>query len=102
MLLTEQARDLVNYISRLLDGRCVNIMNTEGIIIASTEKTRVGSFHKGALDAIKNDSPVCIYKEQVLNYPGAREGYNMPLRIDGTISGAVGIYGRYAAPMSRR
>ena len=51
MLLEELAEDLVSATSGLLDGRIINIMNPDGIIIASTQPERIGTFHKGARDA---------------------------------------------------
>ena len=43
MLLEELAEDLVSATSGLLDGRIINIMNPDGIIIASTQPERIGS-----------------------------------------------------------
>ena len=45
MLLEELAEDLVSATSGLLDGRIINIMNPDGIIIASTQPERIGTFH---------------------------------------------------------
>ncbi len=93
MLLEELAEQLVEVTSSLVGGRTINIMNPEGIIIASTERERVGSFHQGALEAVRTGKVVSIRKDQLPQYPGAKEGCNMPLRVDGTIIGVVGIYG---------
>lgn len=93
MLLEELAEQLVDVTSSLVGGRTINIMNPEGIIIASTERERVGSFHQGALEAVRTGKVVNIHRNQLAQYPGAKEGCNMPLRVDGTIIGVVGIYG---------
>lgn len=93
MLLEELAEDLVSATSGLLDGRIINIMNPDGIIIASTQPERIGTFHKGARDAAVSGKPVSIHPDQIQEYSGAREGYNMPLRVGGNIIGVVGIYG---------
>ena len=93
MLLEELAEDLVSATSGLLDGRIINIMNPDGIIIASTQQERIGTFHKGARDAAVSGKPVSIRPDQIQEYSGAREGYNMPLRVGGNIIGVVGIYG---------
>lgn len=42
------AQDLVEASSALLRNRTINIMDMEGIIIASTERKRIGTFHSGA------------------------------------------------------
>lgn len=93
MLLEELAKELVDVTSSLVGGRTINIMNPEGIIIASTEHERIGSYHQGAREAVQTGKLVNIRKDQLDKYPGAKEGCNMPLRVDGTIIGVVGIYG---------
>ena len=93
MLLEDLAKELVPVTSELLGGRTLNVMTTSGIIIASTEKERIGTFHQGALEAVQTGRTVNITKEQVSRYAGAKEGCNMPLRLNGEIIGAVGIYG---------
>lgn len=93
MLLEDFAADLVSFTSELLGGRTVNIMNTEGVIIASTESHRIGTFHQGAWEAASSGKPVSIRKDQAFQYAGAKEGYNMPIRAENTIIGVVGIFG---------
>lgn len=93
MLLEDLAKDLVEVTSRMIGGRTINIMNTDGVIIASTEHSRIGSTHQGACEVIQTGKPVIIEKDQVARYPGAKEGYNMPLRVNGSIIGVVGMYG---------
>lgn len=104
MLIEKVAKELVEVSSGLLGGRTVNIMDVNGTIVASTEKERVGSFHQGAKEAIETGRQVIIRKDQLGQYPGAREGYNMPLRVNGSVIGAVGIFGtqqelQYLAPL---
>lgn len=93
MLLDEVARELVEVTSSLVGGRTINIMNTDGVIIASTEYHRIGSYHQGAREALRTGKVVNIRKDQLEQYPGAKEGCNMPLRVNGDIIGVVGIYG---------
>lgn len=93
MLLEELAKELVDVTSSLIGGRTINIMNTDGVIVASTEYDRIGSFHQGAREAVRTGKLVSIRREDLERYPGAKEGCNMPLRVNGSIIGAVGIYG---------
>lgn len=93
MLLEELANELVEVTSSLVSGRTINVMNTSGIIIASTEHRRVGSYHQGAMEAVRTGKVVGIRADQLDRYPGAKEGCNMPLRVNGTVIGAVGISG---------
>lgn len=93
MLLESLAKELVRVASELVGGRTINIMNTEGYIIASTEPERIGTFHQGALEAVRTGKAVNIQRSELANYPGAKEGCNMPLRVCGTVIGVVGMYG---------
>lgn len=93
MLLEPLAREMVEAVSGLVEGRTINLMDTKGIIVASSDPARVGSFHQGAMEAVCTGKMVNITKEQVPDYSGAREGCNMPLRVNGTIIGVVGIRG---------
>lgn len=93
MLLDELAKELVEGTSALVGGRTINIMDPNGIIVASTEPERVGSYHQGAREAALTGKVVNIYRDQLSRYPGAKEGCNMPLRLGGSIIGVVGIYG---------
>ena len=93
MLLDELAKDLVEVTSSLVGGRTINIMNTDGVIIASTDRSRIGSYHQGAIEALRTGKVVCIHRNQLDRYPGAKEGCNMPLRVNGVLIGVVGIYG---------
>ncbi|MBC8587533.1 CdaR family transcriptional regulator [Paratissierella segnis] len=87
------AQDLVDATSSLLCGRTVNIMNQEGIIVASSDKKRIGDFHQGAADVIAKGKTVRIYKEELKDYPGSKEGINMPMTDNEKIIGVVGVYG---------
>ncbi|MBQ3488837.1 MAG: helix-turn-helix domain-containing protein [Clostridia bacterium] len=93
MLLDELAKELVEVTSSLVGGRTINVMDTEGVIVASTEHHRIGTFHQGALEAVQTGKPVNIRRDQLDRYPGAKEGCNMPLRVNGTVIGVVGISG---------
>lgn len=87
------AQDFVEATSPLIGGRMINIMNCEGTIIASTDKTRIGTFHTGAAQVLKTGQPVLVRPENVSDYPGAREGYNMPIFQHDSLIGVVGIFG---------
>ena len=73
MRFDEIARDLVHTASRLLRGRIVNIMDTSGVIVASTDAERIGTTHEGAREVVRTGRPVAIEKSDVPRYPGARE-----------------------------
>lgn len=87
------AQDFVEATSLLVGQRAINIMDQKGIIIASTEKHRIGDFHQGAAEVLETGKPVLIKKEDLPRYPGTKEGYNMPIFLNDEIIGVVGIFG---------
>ena len=87
------AQDFVDATSLLVGQRTINIMDQKGIIIASTEKHRIGDFHQGASEVLATGKPVRIQKEDLPRYPGTKEGYNMPIFLNDEIIGVVGIFG---------
>ena len=88
------AQDFVEATSLLVGQRTINIMDQKGIIIASTEKHRIGDFHQGSCRRFwKSESRCWIKKEDLPRYPGTKEGYNMPIFLNDEIIGVVGIFG---------
>ncbi len=94
MSFAQLAQDFVEATSTLVGGRTINIMDTNAVIIASTERDRVGDYHQGAAEVIQTRRMVMIHKEDVKDYPGAKEGCNMPIVTDGRLVGVVGVFGR--------
>lgn len=93
MQMSAVAQEIIDAVASLVGGRTINIMDTEGIIIASSDSSRIGSYHKGAAEAVLNRKDVHISPEELPFYPGAKEGINMPIIKDDQILGVVGIYG---------
>ncbi|WP_440896097.1 CdaR family transcriptional regulator [Amphibacillus sp. Q70] len=69
----------------------INFMNSEAIIIASTDPSRIGSFHGGAETAIKSKQPVVIEDDN--QYTGSKKGINMPITFEKEVIGVIGITG---------
>lgn len=72
--------------------RDVNIMDESGSILASTNPTRRGQIHAGALQIIKNQLPSLTIWE---NDPetGVQRGINLPITMGGELVGVIGITG---------
>lgn len=70
----------------------INIMNDEGIIIASRDKTRVGSFHEIAYQVI-NEGKDVIEVECDNAYLGTRKGLNMSFFHKNIKIGVIGVTG---------
>lgn len=93
MQLRDIAQKIVDATMEVIDNRNINIMDRDGMIIASGEKNRINTYHKGADDVIKSGKIIEIYPEEVPDYPGAKEGVNLPIRVGDKIVGVVGVYG---------
>jgi len=67
----------------------INVMNNEGIIIASGDKNRIGMLHQGALKAIYKNGPHEVQEETITDKPGV----NLPFTYQNEIVGVIGISG---------
>jgi carbohydrate diacid regulator len=88
----ELAQPIVTKINNALNYN-INIMNLEGIIIASSDLKRINTFHKGALDVVKTKKEKIIYPSDTNKMLGTKPGVNLPIYIHGRCIGAVGITG---------
>lgn len=70
----------------------INIMNDEGIIIASRDKTRVGTFHEIAYQII-NEGKDIVEVQEDNTYLGTRKGLNMPFFHNKRKIGVIGVTG---------
>ena len=67
----------------------INIMNSDGVIIASGYKKRIGKTHQGALKVLKNHEPYLVYEDTETE----KQGINLPIEYSGEIVGVLGISG---------
>lgn len=67
----------------------VNIMDKDGIIIASGDRDRINTLHLGAQEALQGTSAIEVYEER----EGVKPGVNMPIMFNKRSIGVVGITG---------
>ncbi len=65
----------------------VNIMDKDGIIIASGDSDRINTLHLGAQEALQGTSAIEVYEER----EGVKLGVNMPIMFNKRSIGVVGI-----------
>lgn len=70
----------------------INIMNEDGIILASTNALRQGQLHQGAIRIIKEKLLSLLIEEDDPSC-GVQRGVNLPIIIDGKLEGVIGITG---------
>ncbi|MEN6567417.1 MAG: sugar diacid recognition domain-containing protein [Veillonellales bacterium] len=93
MIISDEMAQKIVDTTMCLVHRNVNIMNREGIIIATGHPHRYKTFHKGAKDVIETGSVIEIYPDELPLYPGALQGVNLPIVFDGQTVGVVGVFG---------
>lgn len=93
MHLQEIAQQIVDATMEVINNRVINIMDRDGLIIASGDKKRINTYHKGAANVVTSGQIIEIYPDEIDKYPGAKEGVNMPIWVSGKILGVVGVYG---------
>ncbi|MDD3252504.1 MAG: sugar diacid recognition domain-containing protein [Lachnospiraceae bacterium] len=85
------ARKLIEQITQYTDYN-INIMDDQGVIIASRDPKRVGTFHEVAYYIVTGSEDMVVVSDDE-DYPGVRSGINMVIMIDGKREGVVGITG---------
>jgi len=86
------AQDIVDKTMNIL-GKNINIMDENGVIIGSGDKSRLNQFHEGAAQVIKKGEKLEIYSKDINHLVGARPGINLPIEHNNKIIGVVGITG---------
>lgn len=86
------AREIVTQLAETI-GQNINIMDTDGIIIASSDPEREGQMHDGARKLIAEGMPLLAVEDDV-QYAGARNGVNLPIVFENELVGTIGITGK--------
>ena len=98
MLSKTISKNVVREIGNLVDKN-INMMDVNGIIIASTDPSRIGQPHWGAKQVINNNlNELYISQNEVRNITTngyVQVGLNLPLFVNGNLSGVIGITGEY-------
>ncbi|GAB7386996.1 sugar diacid recognition domain-containing protein [Bacillaceae bacterium] len=89
---TELAQPIVQQIMQATDYN-INIMNREGVIVASSDPVRINQVHQGALEVIRLGREKVIEVDAAKELPGTKPGVNLPLEFDKEIVGTVGVTG---------
>ncbi|MBM7691529.1 carbohydrate diacid regulator [Peribacillus deserti] len=92
MLTREIAETIVQETSVRLN-RNVNIMNDQGIIIASRDSSRLYHIHEGALEVLKTGMSFSIPSNHDGKWKGSQPGINLPIVFQDQTVGVIGITG---------
>lgn len=92
MLISKQKMQLIVEEMEKTIHKPINIMDREGCIIASTDISRVGSFHSGAQDLIQHRMNHLMISDDA-DYKESKNGISLPLMINNDLVGVVGVTG---------
>lgn len=84
------AQEIVNAVKEVVD-KDINFIDINGIIIGSTDKKRLKTFHQAGYEAIKELKNVVV--EENDEYEGSKKGINYPIRMNNVAIAAIGITG---------
>ena len=69
----------------------INFFDTEGTMVASTDASRIGSFHGAARQAAVDGQTVAVDRRHP--YEGAQDGVNVPVVLNDAVVAVIGITG---------
>jgi carbohydrate diacid regulator len=92
LLFPKLAGKIVNEVQMVINEDII-VVDTKGIIIASTQRNRVGTLHKGAQLVLHTKKKLYIDEALEKQLEGVRMGINLPILIEGRIIGVIGITG---------
>ena len=87
---TQQASQILREMKSLVHHD-INLIDTQGVIFASTNPARVGQFHPGALRILREGLSELNVREN--DGSGMQPGVNLPIYLDGQLEGVIGITG---------
>lgn len=88
----ELAQDIVTRAMAILPYN-VNVMDSQGLILASGEPSRIDTRHEGAQLVLSNTRVVAIDDQAAACLKGVQPGINLPLFFDRQLIGVLGITG---------
>ena len=92
MLSPHLAKKIVSDVRRLINEDII-IVDTNGVIMASTDTTRLGQFHEGAFLVCQEKQKRIITKQDESVLRGVKAGVNLPIFFRGDVIGVIGITG---------
>lgn len=74
-------------------GFNVLVTDRDGTVIGSGDRARVGTFHEASVEVMRTRQPAAHSAAQARALRGVRPGITLPIVLDGTALGTVGITG---------
>lgn len=90
MIQQKTAQQIVDTVKDVC-GYDINYIDSRGIILASTNPSRIGSLHEGGLQVIKEGRTLEFAADNLM--PGTQRGVNIPIFMNGILTSVIGISG---------
>lgn len=71
----------------------INVMNVDGVILASGDKERIETIHEGAKEVVALKKPIIITNNNLADYPQTKPGINLPIFFQDEVVCVIGITG---------
>ena len=72
----------------------INVISTDGVILASGDRERVDSIHEGAIHVVQTGMPLFLDEPLAEGFHHCKPGINMPIKFHDKIIGVIGITGK--------
>ncbi|MGB3101301.1 MAG: sugar diacid recognition domain-containing protein, partial [Psychrobacillus psychrotolerans] len=92
-MITKQLAEQIVDQTMLRLQRNINVMETNGMILASGDLLRIESIHEGALIVAQTKKPLWITEQNKHLYPKTKPGINLPIFYQNDLVGVIGITG---------
>lgn len=92
-MITKQLAEEIVEQTMIRLNRNLNVMDTNGMILASGEKERIDKIHEVAAQVARSGETQWVAEEDLTNWHGVKPGINMPIYFQGTLVGVIGITG---------
>lgn len=92
MISKQMAEEIVAQTSKRLN-RNLNVMDTNGLILASGETERIDRIHEGAARVAETGCSLAIHDHDTTTFGGAKPGINLPIMFQEELVGVIGISG---------
>jgi carbohydrate diacid regulator len=88
----EIAQRFIDRLESVLDYN-INIMDSSGVIIASKDHSRIGTYHEVAHELILKGLSLIVVENSPFLPPGVRPGINLQVLVKGIPRGVIGVTG---------
>jgi carbohydrate diacid regulator len=92
-MLTQSLAQEIASETTMIIGHNVMITDRDAIVLGNGDPSRIGTFHEASVEVVRTERARTHTAEQARRLAGVRPGITLPVMLDGTVVGTVGITG---------